>query len=262
LNIIPQLNQFISPIDTLYNDPANARTGHDIDAIAASLKKYGQRTPIIANQDGCILKGNGTYKAAKNLGWEQIAVITVDDDQLTAAGYSIADNRTGDMSHFDNDVLDKILSSMSDPLEIPGIDQAFLDSLSINLDEDEDDEKKNGKTDKYTHNIKSPIYEPTRPDKPAIKELYDDSYTNQLLKEIDESELPEDEKLFLRIAAYRHAIINYETVAEYYAHSLNETQAHFEKSALVIIDFDRALDLGFVKMTGEFADTFLPEAEE
>src|SRR5512138_70886 len=89
------LRVLAAPIDELHIDPANARTKHALDRIATSLKLYGQRKPIIANrlQDGKIEAGNGTWLAAKQLGWSHIAVVFVDDDPATAAAFGIADNR-------------------------------------------------------------------------------------------------------------------------------------------------------------------------
>ncbi len=58
------------PMAALHEDPANARKGHAVERIAASLKAYGQRKPVVANrrQDGKIEAGNGTYRAALKLG--------------------------------------------------------------------------------------------------------------------------------------------------------------------------------------------------
>ena len=98
------------PIDSLHEDPANARVGHDLTRIAASLKAYGQRKPIVANrlQDGKIEAGNGTYRAARQLGWSHVAVVFVDDDPATAAAFGIADNRVAEFSRWDEDVLREI----------------------------------------------------------------------------------------------------------------------------------------------------------
>ena len=88
LNYIAEgLRVLAVPIDELHVDPANARTGHALDRIASSLKAYGQRKPIIANrlQNGKIEAGNGTWQAAKKLGWSHIAVVYVEDDPATAA---------------------------------------------------------------------------------------------------------------------------------------------------------------------------------
>jgi ParB-like chromosome segregation protein Spo0J len=95
--IAENLRSLAVPIDDLTEDPANARVGHDLDRIAASLAQYGQRKPVVANrlQGNKIEAGNGTFRAAKQLGWTQLAVVFVDDDAATAAAFGISDNRTG-----------------------------------------------------------------------------------------------------------------------------------------------------------------------
>ena len=104
------------PIDDLHIDPANARANHALDRIAASLKAYGQRKPIIANrlQGGKIEAGNGTWLAAKKLGWSHIAAVFVDDDPATAAAYGIADNRLSELSAWDLDALGALIPTVDD----------------------------------------------------------------------------------------------------------------------------------------------------
>jgi hypothetical protein len=128
--IAEALRPLAVPIDDLHEDPANARVGHDLDRIAASLKAYGQRKPIIANrlQDGKIEAGNGTWRAAKTkLGWTHIAVVFVDDDPATAAAYGVADNRTAELSRWDKDALREISASVGDLFT--GFEAAELDDL-------------------------------------------------------------------------------------------------------------------------------------
>jgi DNA modification methylase len=104
------------PLDDLHVDPANARTGHALDRIAASLKAYGQRKPIIANrlQNGKVEAGNGTWLAAKKIGWSHIAVVYVEDDPATAAAYGIADNRLSELSTWDLDALGALIPTVDD----------------------------------------------------------------------------------------------------------------------------------------------------
>lgn len=106
-HIAKDLRPLAVPIESVHLDPANARTGHAVDRIAGSLDQYGQRGAIVANraQGGKIEKGNGTYQAARQLGWTHIAVVWVEDDPATAAGFAIADNRTGDLSAWDTEAL-------------------------------------------------------------------------------------------------------------------------------------------------------------
>jgi len=110
------LRSLAIPIDELHIDPANARANHALDRIAASLKAYGQRKPIIANrlQGGKIEAGNGTWMAAKKLGWTHIAVVFVEDDAATAAAYGIADNRLSELSAWDLDALGALIPTVDD----------------------------------------------------------------------------------------------------------------------------------------------------
>lgn len=112
----------------LHIDPANARVGHDTAGIAASLRTYGQRTPLVARVGGQILKGNGTYRAAEDLGWTHIAVIFVEDDPATAVGYALADNRLAEASRFDDAILARLLADL--PPELPtGFDDTAVAAI-------------------------------------------------------------------------------------------------------------------------------------
>lgn len=116
-------------ISDLHEDPANARVKHDVARIAASLKAYGQRKPIVVNrlQGGKIEAGNGTFRAAQSLGWSHIAVVYVDDDPATAAAFGIADNRVGEFSEWDTDVLRELTATTGDLFT--GFEAAELDDL-------------------------------------------------------------------------------------------------------------------------------------
>lgn len=89
-------------------DPNNARKHSDknLEAIAASLEKFGQRKPIVVHR-GVVIAGNGTLEAAKSLGWEKIAVSEVPDnwDNETAKAYALADNRTAELAEWDEPIL-------------------------------------------------------------------------------------------------------------------------------------------------------------
>lgn len=114
---------------------------------------------------------------------------------------------------------------------------------------------------KYSTKIESPIYEPKN-QKPHILELVDKSKTNRLIREIKQSNLDEEEKQFLIDAATRHSVFNYEKIADYYAHSSKEMQNLMDKSALVIIDFEKAIQLGYVKLCDEIRTQYLEEYGE
>lgn len=123
------------------------------------------------------------------------------------------------------------------------------------------DFKPNENEQKYSTKIEAPIYEPKNK-KPHVLELCDRSKTHRLIKEIERSGLDYDEKKFLVDAARRHNVFNYEKIADYYAHSTPEMQYLMERSALVIIDFNKAIEYGYVKVCDEIKTQYLTEYGE
>lgn len=106
---------------------------------------------------------------------------------------------------------------------------------------------------KYTKKINIPQYMPDSV-KPAISDMYDMRKYLQLLSDINVSNIPEEEKEFLRTAAARHIVFNYGKIADYYAHATPEVQELMEQSALVIIDFNDAIANGYVKLSKNIKD--------
>lgn len=105
-----------------------------------------------------------------------------------------------------------------------------------------------GDPDKYSRKIQPPTYE-IKGEEPALPELVDMDGVERLMSEIEASGVSGEQKEFLKICAYRHAVIHFDRVAEYYAHQNAEMQGLMENNALVIIDYDKALDRGFVNLT-------------
>ena len=94
-------------ISDLSNDPANARKHNErnIDAIIASLRRFGQQKPIVVDSSGVVRAGNGTLEAARRLGWESIDCVTTALQGSDAIAYAIADNRTAELAEWDEDTL-------------------------------------------------------------------------------------------------------------------------------------------------------------
>lgn len=107
-----------APKDTALSDlvpyPNNARI-HNIKAIASSLKANGQFRPIVVQKStSYILAGNGTAEAARSLGHKTIQAQFIDVDDETAKRIVLADNRTGDLASYDNELLAALLDSLDD----------------------------------------------------------------------------------------------------------------------------------------------------
>jgi ParB-like chromosome segregation protein Spo0J len=113
--INPELRGLLVPLAKLKPDPKNARE-HDernLAAIEASLRDYGQQKPIVVSRDGFVIAGNGTYAAAKKIGWGKIAATRFDGTLAQARAFGIADNRTAELSSWNTDELAKQLKAMN-----------------------------------------------------------------------------------------------------------------------------------------------------
>ena len=114
---------------------------------------------------------------------------------------------------------------------------------------------------KYTSKIEAPVYEPKNL-QPRIRQLYSKEKSRKLLHEIKKSSLPAGEKQFLITATERHTVFDYEKIADYYAHASKEMQDLMEKSALVIVDFDKAIEYGYVQLCDKLRKQYLEEYGE
>ena len=92
--------------------------------------------------------------------------------------------------------------------------------------------------------------------------LFNTEKYKELRKEIAASDVPEDVKTFLNLAATRHIVFDYERIADYYCQADKATQELMEKSGLVIIDFDDAIENGFVELTETLKSLYYEKMKE
>jgi ParB-like chromosome segregation protein Spo0J len=81
-------------------------TAHAVDKVAASIKEFGFRQPIVVDNEMVIIAGHVRYQAAQKLGLKKVPVHVADGlsaEQVKA--YRIADNRTGEEAQWDNEML-------------------------------------------------------------------------------------------------------------------------------------------------------------
>ena len=115
--IADDLTTLAYPIEKLKHLDGNPRKGN-VEAVKKSYEKFGQRKPIVATKDGEVISGNHQLAAARELGWNKIAVVFTDDDELTAKAFALADNRTADLGTYDDDLLADMLGAVSSDLEM------------------------------------------------------------------------------------------------------------------------------------------------
>ena len=139
MNIAPGLEPFLVDVESLSELPGNPRRG-DVEAVKRSYERFGQRKPIVARRDGkqtIVVAGNHQLRAAKELGWEQIAVVFADD--LTddeARGYALADNRVGELGAYDSEDLLSMLDEINgeDLVTATGYSDADIEALRRAVD--------------------------------------------------------------------------------------------------------------------------------
>ena len=102
-------------ITELSLDPSNVRKHgrKNLDAIKASLRKFGQQKPIVVDAKGIVLAGNGTLAAAKELGWTEIDIVRTQLEGVEATMFAIADNRTAELAEWDEN-LEEVMKSLLD----------------------------------------------------------------------------------------------------------------------------------------------------
>jgi len=139
--ILPDLHQLAIDIAELDLLPGNPRKG-DVDAVARSLEQFGQRKPIVARRaDRTVIAGNHTLQAARKLGWTEIAVVWVDDDDASAKAFALADNRTAELGTYDDEALLALIEEVHQAdaalLEVTGWSEEDMQELMDVLEPDE-----------------------------------------------------------------------------------------------------------------------------
>lgn len=156
-SVVDDLLPYLTPIEELTPDPANVRLHpeRNLRAIAASLRRFGQRKPIVVNRDGTIEAGNGTLEAARDLGWTHVAAVRVEDDSATAVAYAIADNRTAELAHWDYANLGRQLDALQTdiPVDDLGFTTEELDALLDGLDTGGEGDEGEGDDQEEEHDV-------------------------------------------------------------------------------------------------------------
>jgi hypothetical protein len=237
-------------IQSLVPNPKNnnKHPPEQIERLAKLIEYQGFRNPIVvSNRTGFVLAGHGRIEAAKKAGLKQVPVMRQDFvSEAQEYAYLTSDNAIALWAELD---LSAVNTEMLDLGPDFNVDMLGIKDFVIDLNEEDE---------KYTRKVESPIYEPTG-ECPSIINLYETATTDELIAEIEQAELEPEIKIFLKMAAHRHTKFNYKNIAEFYAHAKPSVQALMERSALVIIDFDKAIELGFVKLSRDMREAYADE---
>lgn len=210
---------------------------------------FEARPLILSDRTGefVIIAGNQRYEASMQIGLVEVPTVLIRGlTEERETEIMIRDNVNN--GQWDKELLD---SWNIDCLAEWGAD---ID-LNFNLPTDDEESQ-------YTKKIEAPVYEPKRDEQPEECTLIDCAKYDDLMQEIECSCVPSPVKEFLKIAATRHIVFDYGEIAEYYAHASTEVQEMMERSALVIIDFNKAIDNGYTKLKNDIYEIMLEDTSD
>jgi hypothetical protein len=242
----------------LKQDPDNPKSHPDrnLRAIRASLAAHGQVAPLVVQAStGVIIAGNATALCMAALGMVEADVAVVDCDDEERRRLAVRLNRTSELGEWNTDNLRAALDGWGED----GFDAELwsADEAAALFEGTGGPGSGSGSgEDPYSRKVKAPVYEP-KGECPEPSDLFDITKSAELRADIVEADLPPDLTTFLLEAADRHTRFHFRRIAEFYCHAEPEVQRLMEASGLVIIDFDAAIEAGFVKLSsrlGALAD--------
>ena len=113
------------PIDKLIEYARNPRKNdHAVDRVAAAIREFGFRVPVVAKSDGTVVDGHLRLKAAKKLGLTEVPVVLADDmTDLQIKAFRLSVNKMAELAEWDEDMLKIELEELSElgfDLELTG----------------------------------------------------------------------------------------------------------------------------------------------
>jgi ParB-like chromosome segregation protein Spo0J len=127
--VVAGLEALLTPVDSLELLEGNPRRG-DVEAVRRSLGRFGQRKPIVVRaSDRVVVAGNHTLRAARELGWSEIAAVFVEESVAESKAYALADNRTSSLGAIDVGDLAAMVADLAE------FDESLLHDASYSADD-------------------------------------------------------------------------------------------------------------------------------
>lgn len=129
-------------VGQLRPDPKNPRqhSKAQIKKLSRSISEFGFVMPILVDGAGGVIAGHARLLAAKQLGMAEVPTISLDHlSEAQIAAYKIADNRLGELSSWDDQLLaeslrELALLNLDFSLELTGFDMGEMDLRIEGLD--------------------------------------------------------------------------------------------------------------------------------
>jgi len=122
------------PLEKLIAYAGNPRRNdHAVEAVAAAIKRFGFRVPVLAKSDGSLIDGHLRIKAAKRLGMAEVPVVLCDDlSEAEIKALRISINRMAELAEWDEELLMAELEGLAAEgvtMDEVGFDAAALEEL-------------------------------------------------------------------------------------------------------------------------------------
>jgi hypothetical protein len=148
------------------NARKNQRT---VEALKQSIQKYGFNQPLVVDTKNVIITGHARYKALMQLGYKEIDCVVADLSEQKAKEYRIADNKTHELTIWDNDELMIELREIGNNIDMQGyfqninLDSWLDDSVGYNITNTSQEE-----FEKQQHQMDNKFKDEERADKAIV----------------------------------------------------------------------------------------------
>ena len=120
------------PLSNLQRPEQNVRmhTEKQLKEFERSVSMFGQLRPIVTDEAGVILAGNGLFETLLRLGWKEADVLQMEGlTENQKKKLMLADNKIFGLGVDDLETFDAFLVDLKDDLDIPGFDEGLLKSM-------------------------------------------------------------------------------------------------------------------------------------
>lgn len=120
------------PVEKLVEYARNPRKNdHAVDRVAAAIREFGFRVPVVAKSDGTVVDGHLRLKAAKKLGLTEVPVVLADDmTEIQIKAFRLSVNKIAELAEWDDELL---------AIEFAELADAGFDNLLTGFTQDEID---------------------------------------------------------------------------------------------------------------------------
>lgn len=135
------MNIVTKRLDELTRPEKNVRihTTKQIDEYIRSLKMFEQIRPLVVDENGVILVGNGMYEALLRMGRETCECeVKTGLTEAQKKKLMLADNKVFELGVTDTDAFGDILKELGTDFDIPGYDSSMLEMLTMSFAEVDD----------------------------------------------------------------------------------------------------------------------------